>query len=120
MGRDSILLRLMSRRANTLRDLKSAPGTFFTLKAMEVLLAPRGISPRKRTAEEALSLSSFLPLDPPLDLRIRKKREQLLLSSSRPACRILPEYSRAAWRPAMPAASLSLAAMTCFTLPAVS
>src|ERR1700683_949645 len=116
MGRDSILLRLMSRRANTLRDLKSAPGTFFTLKAMEVLLAPRGISPRKRATEDTLarlsSLSLDPALDPPLDLaldfRIRKKRVKLLLSSSMPVCRIFPEYSRAAWGPAMPAASFNL------------
>ena len=40
IGRDSILLRLISRKANTLSDLKSAPGTFFTWKAIEVLFAP--------------------------------------------------------------------------------
>ena len=37
MGRDSILLRLISRKANTLSDLKSAPGVFFTLNTIEVL-----------------------------------------------------------------------------------
>ena len=39
MGRDSILLKLMSRSANTLSALNSAPGTFFRLNASEVLSA---------------------------------------------------------------------------------
>ena len=39
MGRDSILLKLMSRSANTLSALNSAPGTFFKLNASEVLSA---------------------------------------------------------------------------------
>ena len=43
MGRDSIRLRLMSRSAKTLSALKSAPGTFFSAKAMDVLFAPRTI-----------------------------------------------------------------------------
>src|SRR6266481_4247790 len=40
MGRDSLLLRLISRDANTLSALLCVHGTFFTLKAMEVLSAP--------------------------------------------------------------------------------
>src|SRR5271170_1335198 len=104
MGRDSILLRLMSRRAKTLSDLKSAPGRFLTLKAMEVLLAPGGMRRWWPGAEAALPFCREGFLGFPEDLRIRKKRVKLRLSSSMPAWRILPEYSRAAWRLAMPAA----------------
>jgi len=39
MGRDSILLKLMSRSANTLSALNNAPGIFFTLNASDVLFA---------------------------------------------------------------------------------
>jgi len=46
MGRDSILLRLISRNAKTLSDLNNAPGRFFTWNAIDVLFAPRGISRR--------------------------------------------------------------------------
>src|ERR1700692_4842251 len=106
MGRDSILLRLMSRKANTLSDLKRAPGTFFTLNAIEVLLASRGVSRWWRRAEAALPFVRVtVRSDPAVPFRIRKKRGKLVLSSSTPAWRILPEYSRAAWRPARPAAS---------------
>src|SRR5580704_3843739 len=95
IGRDSILLKLMSRRAKTLRDLKSAPGRFLTLNAIEVLLAPGGMRRRKLGSEAALfffrtafciaAIPAF-----PVDLRIRKKRVKFRLSSSMPACSIFP------------------------------
>src|SRR6266704_4377563 len=84
MGRDSILLRLMSRSAKTLRALNKAPGIFLTLKAMDDLLAP-GNTRR--------------------DLRIKKNRVKLRLSSSIPAARILDWYTFAACTPELPAAS---------------
>src|SRR5207244_8103187 len=99
MGRDSILLRLMSRKANTLSALNNAPGIFLTLKTIEVLLAPG----RERR-----------------DLRIRKNRVKLRLSSSIPAPRILPWYTYAAWPAEIPAEYRISFWMTCFTLPAVS
>src|SRR5437773_12438262 len=98
MGRDSILLRLMSRKANTLSALNNAPGIFLTLKTIEVLLAPG----RERR-----------------DLRIRKNRVKLRLSSSIPAARILLWYTFAAWVAAIPAASLKSCWLTFFSLPAV-
>src|SRR5213593_738187 len=84
MGRDSILLRLMSRSAKTLRALNKAPGIFLTLKALDELLAP---GKRRR------------------DLRTKKNRLKLLLSSSIPAAKILPWYTFAACAAAIPAAS---------------
>ena len=43
-GRDSILLKLKSRKANTLSALNKAPGRFFTLNAIDVLFASAGPS----------------------------------------------------------------------------
>src|SRR5208282_2429719 len=94
----------MSRRAKTLSDLKSAPGRFLTLKAIEVLLAPGGIRRWWLDAEAAVPFREAAR-DFPVNLRIRKKRVKFRLSSSMPAWRILPEYSRAARRLAMPAAA---------------
>src|ERR1700691_5091580 len=95
----------MSRRAKTLSDLNSAPGRFLTLNAIEVLLAPGRMRRWWPGAEAALPFCRDPVRDFPEDLRIRKKRVKLRLSSSTPAWRILPEYWRAAWRLAMPAAS---------------
>jgi hypothetical protein len=75
MGRDSILLRLISRSANTLSALNSAPGIFFTLNASEVLLALRAARGFPRW--------------------IRKKRVKFFLSSSIPAFRISPPWCTA-------------------------
>src|SRR5947209_18578887 len=98
-GRDSILLRLISRSAKTLRALNNAPETFAVENATEVLLAPGKI--RRR-------------------LEIRKNRVKFCLLSSSDRKRIFPRYSCAAWRPAIAAESLALFSIKYFTAPAVS
>src|ERR1700722_269554 len=99
----------MSRKANTLSDLNRAPGTFFTLNAIEVLFpppVPLGTCRRLRLVEAALPLLGLaLDGDGAAPFRIRKKRVKLRLSSSMPPWRIFPEYSRAACCPAIAAAS---------------
>src|SRR5215475_3005508 len=100
MGRDSILLKLMSRRAKTLSDLNNAPGRFLTLKAMEVLLAPGGIIRRYAYSKQFETKGVGFPtarcfweergfcFRELLPLRIRKNRVKFRLSSSTPACKI--------------------------------
>src|SRR5438270_511024 len=128
MGRDSILLRLMSRSANTLSDLNNAPGTFFTLKAMEVLFAPDGMIPLytlirdepKRWFSTSPRFGETRVFSPTIfrSFRVKKKRVKLRLSSSMPCARMRPPYWLAAFFPAIPAASFRFPWMAIFIIKA--